>query len=108
MVGKVGSQLFFSRKGLLAVYVASVYALMIINSLDVGVETATASASEGVLAITFVAEVVLAGLGHHPDMDRVIANRADLCLSSQALRVLLNIVDDTLTVVPSKNTTSSS
>jgi hypothetical protein len=54
---------------------------VVVNSLDRGVETATASTSKCVLAIAFVAKVVLAGFRNHPDMDRIIANRADLCLS---------------------------
>jgi hypothetical protein len=95
-------------EGLAAVEVAGEDALGIGKPLDAGVEAAAEAAGEGRLLVALVAEVVLAGVAHHPDVDRVRADRTDLCLPLQALRVQLRGGDLTRTVALSPKTSSSS
>jgi hypothetical protein len=82
-------KLLLIRKGLAAVEVASEHTLRIGKPLDTRIETATVPTREGRLLVTLVAEVVLAGVAHHPDVDGVRANWTDLRLSLEALRVQL-------------------
>jgi hypothetical protein len=104
----MGSQLLLAVEGLVAVVVAGVERVMVADAGDLGVETTADSADEGILGVALVTEEVAAGLGQHADVDRVVANRTDLCLTRLPLRVFLCGTVLTLTLAPSKNTTSSS
>jgi hypothetical protein len=83
-------ELFLGGEGLVAVEVAGEDAFGVGEALDAGVETAATAAGEGRLLVALVAEVMLAGMAHHPDVDGVRAHWADLCLLLQALRVELH------------------
>lgn len=82
-------KLLLIGEGLAAVEVASEHTLRVGKPLDARVEAAAVPAREGRLLVTLVAEVVLAGVAHHSDVDGVRANRTDLRLSLEALRVQL-------------------
>lgn len=82
-------KLLLIREGLAAVEVASEHTLGIGKPLDTRIETPAVPTREGRLLVTFVTEVVLAGVAHHPDVDGVRANRTDLRLPLEALRVQL-------------------
>lgn len=91
-------KLFLAGEGLAAVEIATEDALEIGETLDAGVETATIATGEGCLLVAFVAEIVLAGVAHHANVDWIRADGTNLCLLLQALRVELHTGDLTLTV----------
>ncbi len=101
-------KLLLIGEGLAAVEVAGEHTLGIGKPLDAGVKAAAVSTGEGGLLIALVTEVVLARVAHHPDVDRVCADRTDFGLPLQALRVQLRGGDLTRTVALSPKTSSSS
>lgn len=104
MVFHMIKELLLSCEGLAAVEVAGKDALEVGEALDAGVKTAAEAAGKGRLLVALVAEVVLAGVAHHPDVDRVGAHGTDLRLLLQALRVQLRASLLTRTVAFSPKT----
>jgi hypothetical protein len=101
-------ELLLGCEGLAAVEVAGKDTLEVGEALDAGIKTAAVAACKGRLLVALVTEVVLTGVAHHPDVDRIRAHGTDLRLLLQTLWVQLRAPELTRTVAFSPKISSSS